>query len=240
MDSAREIKVCKKCLRELPRSSFSIRQSRPGVYKRRPRCRECEALATREHRNRNPGQNAASKKRYNQANPSALRRWAKRRFCYRIGIDPNRIEEYIRRHHGKCEICGGHTDEIGTLALDHDHKTGVFRGLLCSSCNLALGQFGDDAKRLESAIAYLRKEPPNLDDYKPTVARMPFIDESDDRAPTSNHGERVPWAKLTLKQVQEIRQRSASGETPLQLAKEFCVSRSMIYSIRAGKSWKRD
>jgi hypothetical protein len=41
---------------------------------------------------------------------------------------------------GKCAICGKHQDaENRRLALDHDHETGVVRGLLCFSCNGKLG-----------------------------------------------------------------------------------------------------
>jgi hypothetical protein len=41
------------------------------------------------------------------------------------------------------------------LAIDHCHKSGKVRGLLCSSCNKALGAFEDDPERLKRAITYL-------------------------------------------------------------------------------------
>ena len=57
---------------------------------------------------------------------------------------------------GVCEICGSAPGK-GKLALDHCHTTGHIRGLLCLSCNVALGHFRDDPDRLRRAIKYLAK-----------------------------------------------------------------------------------
>jgi hypothetical protein len=55
-----------------------------------------------------------------------------------------------------CAICGNHFNtQKRRLAIDHDHKTGKIRGLLCDSCNLGLGSFKDDINILQSAIIYL-------------------------------------------------------------------------------------
>jgi hypothetical protein len=63
------------------------------------------------------------------------------------------LEEYnsFSQH---CNICG--TSEEGRgykMNVDHDHKTGKVRGLLCNSCNRGLGLLGED--NLEKAILYL-------------------------------------------------------------------------------------
>jgi Recombination endonuclease VII/Domain of unknown function (DUF5664) len=56
----------------------------------------------------------------------------------------------------RCELCGSLPGKRA-LHLDHDHKTGVFRGWLCHICNLSLGKFGDDIAGLEQAIEYLHR-----------------------------------------------------------------------------------
>src|SRR6266566_4582333 len=64
--------------------------------------------------------------------------------------------------HGICAICGKPESRKmkGTvlhLSIDHDHKTGEVRGLLCHDCNLMLAKANDDPTILMEAIAYLEK-----------------------------------------------------------------------------------
>ena len=57
-----------------------------------------------------------------------------------------------------CAICKTHQSKLNkTLAIDHCHVTGKVRGLLCVSCNNALGLLKDSVERLVTAIDYLRK-----------------------------------------------------------------------------------
>lgn len=75
---------------------------------------------------------------------------------YRITL--KEYERFYIAQNGMCAIC--HHPEIVKgrlfLAVDHDHKNGKVRGLLCSSCNMALGSFADSSERLYSAIRYLK------------------------------------------------------------------------------------
>lgn len=54
-----------------------------------------------------------------------------------------------------CDCCKRKTNNF---VLDHDHKTGKFRGWLCRNCNQGIGKLGDDIKSLEKAIDYLRNK----------------------------------------------------------------------------------
>ena len=66
-----------------------------------------------------------------------------------------------------CEICdrpqkelkkrihSPHKKKHKVLVLDHDHTNGLFRGWLCAKCNMALGNFEDDAWRAFRAYQYL-------------------------------------------------------------------------------------
>lgn len=58
---------------------------------------------------------------------------------------------------GKCAICSIDVAE-SEACIDHDHKTGEIRGLLCTRCNTGLGFFGDDFSVLMNAARYLNKE----------------------------------------------------------------------------------
>lgn len=68
------------------------------------------------------------------------------------------------RQYGVCAICkeeetiiDGQTKEVKPLSLDHNHKTGKVRGLLCTKCNIGLGNFNDEAYLLRRAADYLEQ-----------------------------------------------------------------------------------
>jgi len=71
-------------------------------------------------------------------------------------------EEYDRLYNkqdGRCKICSIHQfNHDKPLCVDHDHKTGEIRGLLCNQCNLGLGLFKDNPDSLLNAIKYLLKK----------------------------------------------------------------------------------
>lgn len=64
----------------------------------------------------------------------------------------------LKKQNGGCAICKSKVSGgKGAFHVDHCHKTGKIRGLLCHFCNVGLGVFKDDVKTLSVAIAYLKK-----------------------------------------------------------------------------------
>lgn len=60
---------------------------------------------------------------------------------------------YIAQN-GQCSIC---SIKLEKLVVDHDHKTGVVRKLLCPSCNLAIGHLREDTHIVKAVLKYLEE-----------------------------------------------------------------------------------
>lgn len=88
--------------------------------------------------------------------PEARRLWYKKnkkrqrdyQTCWLYNLTLPQLD--VMRAQG-CGICGSHEQ----LRVDHNHKTGKVRGMLCSKHNVGLGQFDDDPALLRAAIAWL-------------------------------------------------------------------------------------
>lgn len=78
-------------------------------------------------------------------------------FLRRSGLTVEKHEAMLSTQGGKCAICKGATKYVRRLAIDHCHKTGKIRGLLCGNCNAGIGYFADDISRIAAAIEYLKK-----------------------------------------------------------------------------------
>jgi hypothetical protein len=81
------------------------------------------------------------------------------RFNY--GITLSQYEEFLASQNGQCVGCLKHENEFKkALSVDHDHKTGSVRGLLCVRCNRILGLCFDNASILLNLIDYLKGAKP--------------------------------------------------------------------------------
>ena len=73
----------------------------------------------------------------------------------RYGITLETYNDMLFEQDGVCKICKGKNNSKQSLAVDHCHKTGKIRGLLCSPCNIMLGHSKDNKLTLQEAIMYL-------------------------------------------------------------------------------------
>lgn len=86
-------------------------------------------------------------------------RWLIRR-CQNHGITLEDFHRMYESQRGLCAICGQPQTRVCRgkvlpLYIDHDHKTGRARGLLCAPCNTAIGLLEEDPERFQKALAYM-------------------------------------------------------------------------------------
>lgn len=136
------ILVCNNCNKQY--ESRGRKSGKDGKF----RCRKCQ----NDINNARPNSKKSQKKYYSSDEGKLKRKeWQLKRH-YNITL-----EEYdarLRSQNGVCAIC----KNIGKkkLSVDHDHNTGIVRGLLCDQCNMALGLLGDSTTNLQNALNYLQ------------------------------------------------------------------------------------
>lgn len=82
-------------------------------------------------------------------------KYRENRYKRKFGINMEVYKIKFEKQKGLCEICNKPSSL--NLAVDHCHKTGKIRDLLCTACNRALGLFKEDKISLLKAIEYLTK-----------------------------------------------------------------------------------
>lgn len=102
------------------------------------------------------------RREWNRKNPRKIKSI---QFKTQFGITLDQYEKLLRRQKGVCAICG--CEAVGSPrrggekrrggSVDHDHKTGQVRGILCGLCNLMLGHAKDRPDVLRAAADYLDK-----------------------------------------------------------------------------------
>ena len=109
--------------------------------------------------------NASHKMRKASSDPIAIR--ASRRNSLlkcEYNLTPEQYDRMVEEQHGLCAVCkrpetriDRRTGIIRCLSIDHDHKTGKVRRLLCATCNSALGLLGDDPVRIAALLKYIQQ-----------------------------------------------------------------------------------
>lgn len=145
IENGEEKKWCGRCQRWLPLTHFSANRIKwDGLQER---CDECR------------------KTHYNEVGkftktipPLEVRRQRHRiQVIKSYGITEEEFNSMLERQEGKCAICG--TTDWGkpSPSIDHDHKTGKVRALLCNRCNRVLGLAEDSPELLSMMSNYLKK-----------------------------------------------------------------------------------
>lgn len=116
-------------------------------YRKAHKQRDNETAKIRRERNRE--EYYKKMRAYQLAHPDKIREIDRRRGRRRNGALNPTGELKI----GPCEIC----KETHKLHFDHDHKTGQFRGWLCTKCNTSIGLMRENPEFLRAAIEYLGK-----------------------------------------------------------------------------------
>lgn len=76
--------------------------------------------------------------------------------CY--GIMQKDFNKMFENQNGCCSICGKHQSKLSKpLCVDHNHKTGQIRNLLCNMCNTFLGVYNEDPKEFKKFNSYIKK-----------------------------------------------------------------------------------
>lgn len=138
--------MCLICQKFLPRTTeFFYINNRTGTLRRR--CKDCT--------------NIESRKRH--AKPKANERHCDRMREKAFGLTKKDYKKIVEEQDNRCAICNQHEtrkNRIGqtrNLSVDHCHKSGKIRQLLCSNCNAGLGHFKDNPEFILAAYKYILK-----------------------------------------------------------------------------------
>ena len=154
------MKTCRKCEAEKPTSEFYADRRTPDGL--RHWCKRCWNAYQRERwadGRTDRAKRYAADKAWRHANPDRVAATHRRSNLRRkFGISTDDYDAMFAAQGGRCAACGSEQNgdrRFDTFNVDHDHRTGAVRALLCSPCNRALGHVGDDPDRLMSLVAYL-------------------------------------------------------------------------------------
>ena len=131
-------KTCMTCGKEKLATDFYFRNKK--YNRRHSECKLCtgERVKTRHKENPERTKNNDLKRLY--------------------GITLNEHTQMYEEQNGVCAVCEKPGDgKWKKLCVDHDHKTGKVRQLLCRNCNMILGQVDDNINHMEKLTAYLKK-----------------------------------------------------------------------------------
>lgn len=147
--NADDLFACRECEQRKPREQmFSVHKAAPKGW-----CRECRGVYRRAYYAANREAALASSAKWKQANRS---RWHDALRKSKYGLEYGAYAQMLEEQKGVCAICAS-PPGARSLHVDHDHKTGQVRALLCDNCNRGIGHLKEDVGIMRAAIAYIQE-----------------------------------------------------------------------------------
>lgn len=146
---------CKSCVKIKARqwaieNPDKIKKTNKEMYEKN---REERILKQREWSLNNKEKISKAKAIYRIRHPELSREWTLKKH----GLTMDDFNNMILNQKNRCGICYKSFAKRSEVKIDHNHTTGMVRGLLCNHCNTALGFTLDDIEILKSMILYLEK-----------------------------------------------------------------------------------
>lgn len=133
-------KKCPICGKTKPLSEFH--KSKVNKFGRAYRCKQCTSIWSKDYHRKNKEERNKKHQEYYKNNTDVFRNKEYKRL-YEITLED--YNKMFEEQQGRCAICGKHVSEFkSNLAVDHCHKSGKIRGLLCVSCNTKLSVVEDN------------------------------------------------------------------------------------------------
>ena len=139
------MKTCPWCNIEKPLEQFLRRSTTKAG--RGNICKDCHARVypTRQER----------RKLRQEARVYTVESVRKYHLAQRYGLTESTLNGLYDKANNVCQVCSSSKD----LCIDHNHKTGTVRGILCKCCNTALGMLNEDVVRIRKLIQYIEESP---------------------------------------------------------------------------------
>lgn len=153
------LKRCRVCSQAKPPEDFYDGQGNT--------CKQCVKDRTKKARLQDPIKYRATRAAQDAANPNRAKVRRRSRLKRRYKLNLVQLIAMLMDQDWKCLICETpitHPDDPNPptgatpCVVDHDHRDGHVRGLLCSACNAGLGMFVDSTKFLKKARIYLKTD----------------------------------------------------------------------------------
>lgn len=141
-------KLCSRCKTYVPIEQIGWTDK--AHTKRKSICKTCDAKKQAAYLEKHP----EARQRHKEIARNWYLKHGRARQVTQYGLTLEQYDVLVDQQQNRCAICGGPPGEK-RLHVDHDHKTGKVRALLCSNCNCAIGYMHDDVELLAKAIAYL-------------------------------------------------------------------------------------